>query len=64
MITSTPSPAGSHVDKPAVMPVVNCCVRYLVRRVKSHARGTAHIIPVLYHVALFVQGCPVTYLAT
>jgi hypothetical protein len=62
--TRTPSPARSHVDKPALMPGVNQRVRCLVRRVKSHARGAAHTIPVLYHVALSVRGCPVMYLAT
>lgn len=64
MTTSTPSLAGSHVDKPVLMPGVNHCVRRLVRRVKSHAHGAVNTIPVLYHVALSVQGCPVTYLAT
>lgn len=39
MTTSTPSLAGSHVDKPVLMPGVNRCVRRLVRRVKSHAHG-------------------------
>jgi hypothetical protein len=39
MTTGTPLPARSHVDKPALMPGVDCRVGCLVRRVKSHARG-------------------------